>query len=182
MPCLVEAEISRQADPPDGRQRLGKRRGISCRREFSGHCGPPWIASAGPSGPSRSTEEISPASASADRVRGDPAFRPSARFPALPYSDFPEHDWNKESLSSNSFRAVGHRPDKFALSDPVEADAEAGGLRAIGAIVVRIEHVETGSAQSISVKLKAAAGWRGPQDISAAFAALQAFSRHGRGR
>ena len=97
-----------------------------------------------------------------------PAFSPTCR----PFQfRFPEHDWNKESLSSNSFRTVGRRPDKFALSDPVEADAATCGLRAIGAVVVQIEQVEDGRpARSISAKFKAAAGWRGPRDLSAAFA------------
>ena len=100
-----------------------------------------------------------------------PAFSPTCR----PFQfRFPEHDWNKESLSSNSFRAVGRRPDKFALSDPVEADAATCGLRAIGAVVVQIEQVEAGTARSISAKFKAAAGWR-PRGLSAAFAALRAF-------
>ena len=48
-------------------------------------------------------------------------------------------------------------------------------FRAIGAVVVQIEQVEPGTAQSISAKFKAVAGWRVPRDLSAAFAALRAF-------
>ena len=118
---------------------------ISCRREISGHSGPPWSASAAPpvqAGAPRKFAGLGLRRSKSKRSR-IPAFSPTCRPSRF---RFPEHDWNKESLSSNSFRAVGRRPDKFALSDPVEADAATCGLRAIGAVVVQLE---AGSARSI---------------------------------
>ena len=59
-----------------------------------------------PSGPGRCAAEISPASASADRNRGDPAFRPSARLAALSISDF------RNMIGTKSLS----RPIRFGLS------------------------------------------------------------------
>lgn len=103
---MVKAEISRQADPPDGRQRPGKRRGIyPAGGRSPATAGRPGAPRA-PSGPGRSAAEISPASASDDRSRGDPAFRPSARLSTLPGSDF------RNMIGTKSLS----RPIRFGLS------------------------------------------------------------------
>ena len=53
---------------------------------------------------------------------------------------------NKGALSSNSFQAVGHLPDKFALSDPIEADTAVEKVEHFDsklAVVTNVEDLAT---------------------------------------
>ena len=110
--------------------------GISCRRTASTPAGAParrWRPER-----HRHFSGLGNRRRSKSRRSRLPAIRPNFRRPPF---RFPEHDRKIGSLSSESFRPAGHRPDNFALSDPVTADAATGGLRAIGAAAVEVEPV-----------------------------------------